>query len=177
MSFGLIIENGILKGFKMPEHDVHKKQFAERELKQKLTKEQLRYADHALEFRARWLHESVGYGDSSCNIKEGDRMPADSKIPIGCEIPEVVAKAIHALDEMTKAISALDEMLKAKEDARIESTKGMEARYKEYVYLLNRVYLERKENETVLQALGRFGFSEKLYRNARNRFAYFLVNY
>ncbi|MGL4673385.1 MAG: hypothetical protein ACRCXK_00855 [Wohlfahrtiimonas sp.] len=155
MSFGLIIEDGILKGFKMPEHDVHKKQFAERELKQKLTKEQLRYADHALEFRARWLHESVGYGDSSCNIKEGDRLPADSKIPIGCEIPEVVAKAIRALDEMKK----------------INKT------HKQYVFLLNEVYLARKDNERIADVIKEKGYSAQQYRNARNRFAYFLVNY
>ncbi|MGL4674880.1 MAG: hypothetical protein ACRCXK_08475 [Wohlfahrtiimonas sp.] len=155
MSFGLIIEDGILKGFKMPEHDVHKKKFAERELKQKLTKEQLRYADHALEFRARWLHESVGYGDSSCNIKEGDRMPAGSNIPIGCEIPEVVAKAIHALDEMKK----------------INKT------HKQYVFLLNEVYLARKDNERIADVIKEKGYSLQQYRNARNRFAYFLANY
>lgn len=152
MSFGLIIENGIIKGFKMPSHDVHKEQFAERELKKKLTKDQLKRADHALEFRARWLHEPVGYGDSSCNVKEGDRVPAGSKIPIGCEMPEIVANANHALEEM----------------------RWIDARHRNYVYLLNCVYLDRKESETLLQALERFGFSEKVYRNARRRFAYFL---
>ncbi len=154
MNFGLVFEDGILKGFKMPEHDVHKKQFAERGLKQKLTKEQLRYADHALEFRARWLHESVGYGDSSCNIKESDRMPAGSNIPIGCEIPEVVAKAIHALDEMKK----------------INKT------HKQYVFLLNEVYLARKDNERIADVIKEKGYSADQYRAARNRFAYFLVN-
>lgn len=155
MTFGLVFENGVLKGFKMPEHDVHKKQFAERELKHKLTKQQLRYADHALEFRARWLHESVGYGDSSCNIKDGDRLPADSKIPIGCEIPEIVAKAIHALDEMMK----------------VNKT------HKQYVFLLNEVYLARKDNERMADVIREKGYSPQQYRNARNRFAYFLVNY
>lgn len=154
MSFGLRFENGILVGFNMPEHDVHKKQFAERELKQKLTKQQLRYADHALEFRARWLLESVGYGDSSCNIKEGDRVAACSSIPIGCETPEVVARAMATLKRMI----------------------DIDDRHREYVYVLNLIYLERINNETILQALSRFGFSEKLYRLARERFAYFLIN-
>lgn len=154
MSFGLVFEDGILKGFKMPEYDVHKKQFAERELKQKLTKEQLRYADHALEFRARWLLESVGYGDSSCNIKEGDRVAACSNIPIGCETPEIVARAMATLERMI----------------------NIDNQHREYVYVLNLIYLERNNDETILRALARYGFSEKLYRNARNRFAYFLVN-
>lgn len=151
MTFGLVFEDGVLKGFKMPEHDVHKKQYAERELKQTLTKQQLRYADHALEFRARWLLESVGYGDSSCNIKEGDRVTACSSIPIGCETPEIVAKAMATLEQMI----------------------NIDGRHREYVYVLNLIYLERINNETILQALARFGFSEKLYRLARSRFAYF----
>lgn len=152
MSFGLVFKNGVLKGFKMPEHDVHKEQFVERELKQKITKDQLRFADHALEFRARWLLESVGYGDSSCNIKEGDRTPAGSKIPIGCEIPEVVAKAIHALEEMKK----------------INDT------HKQYVFILNEVYLARKNNEKIADVIKKKGYSVKQFENARNRFAYFL---
>ena len=149
--FGIIKENGVVKGFKMPEHDVHKKQFAERELKQKLTKDQLKLADHALEFRARWLHESVGYGDSSCNIKEGDRLPADSRIPIGCEIPEIVAKAIATLNHMTHG----------------------NTRSKQHVYILNMVYLNRRNGESIKSVIGRMNvdFSERQFRYAKEVFA------
>lgn len=149
--FGIIKEDGKIKGFKMPEHDVHKRQYAERELKQKLTKGQLKLADHALEFRARWLHESVGYGDSSCNIKEGDRLPADSRIPIGCEIPEIVAKAIATLNQMASS----------------------NARSKHHVYILNMVYLNRRNDESIKSVIGRMGvdFSERQFRYAKEVFA------
>lgn len=153
MKLGIIKEDGEIKGYKTPAFDYEKERFAKNELRAKSEKEQMKYADHALNFYARWRFETVGYGDSSCNIKEGDRMPAGSKIPIGCEMPEVVAKTIATLGDM----------------------KNINERHREYVYVLNCVYLDRKENETILGVLERYGFSEKLYRGAKKRFAQLLL--
>lgn len=152
MKLGIIKEGGEIKGYKTPAFDYEKERFAKNELRVKSEKEQIRYADHALNFYARWRFETVGYGDSSCNIKEGDRMPAGSKIPIGCEMPEVVAKTKATIDDM-----------------RI-----IDDNHKRYAYVLNCVCLERKENETILNVLERFGLSEKLYRSAKKRFAQLL---
>lgn len=151
MRIGIIRTAGKVTGYKSPEDRIERGYFADRELKSKLTREQLRFADHALEFRARWMHESVGYGDSSCDIKEGDRLPAGSTIPIGCEIPEIVARAIHALDLMMKT-------------------------NREYVLILNKVTLSRKRNENIAGILKKTGYSADQYRAARNRFASFLSN-
>ena len=164
MKLGIIKEGGEIKGYKTPAFDYEKERFAKNELRAKSEKEQMKYADHALSLRAKWLIESDGYGDSSCNIKEGDRMPASSRIPKGCEIPEVVAKA--------KAV--IDYMLGFKEIEGDKTTEGARSRHREYAYILNCVYLYRKENETIMDTLERFGYSKKQYLNARKRFAQLL---
>lgn len=78
-------------------------------------------------------------------------MPASSSIPIGCEIPEIIARAIHALDIMMK-------------------------NDREYVLTLNEAILDRRHNENIACILKKAGYSEKQYRVARNRFTFIFNN-
>lgn len=151
MQLGLIKKDGKIQAYKMPEHDVHKIAFREKEIKEQAEKQQLKLADFSLDFRARWLVETVGYGDSSCNIKEGDRMPSTSKIPIGCEIPELVARSIAALNTM----------------------KHQSKTSRSYVMILNIVSFNRRENESIVKMFRRLemGFSYKQYLAARRMYA------
>lgn len=153
--FGLIKENGRVIGFKMPEHDVHKKQFAEYELKQKMnrqiTNDQLKAAEHALDEWGFWLFESSGYGDSSCNISDNDRLPALSRPPFGVEMSKRVAVVIGVLSLM----------------------RNMDIKHRDYVYYIYAVLGNRKGNETYQNLFKRldFGFTYKQFVNARKRFS------
>lgn len=153
--FGLITENGKVTAFKMPMHDVHKKQFAEQELKLKmkrqLTNDQLKAAERALDEWGFWLFESSGYGDSSCNISDNDRLPALSRPPFGVEMSERVAIVISILAFM----------------------RDMDAKHADYVYYIYAVLGNRKSNETYQDLFKRldFGFTYKQFVNARKRFS------
>lgn len=149
--YGLIKEDGKIKRFKMPEHDVHKQQLAERELKQKLTKEQMKLAENALDEWGFWLFENCGYGDSSCNISDRDRLPALSRPPFGVEMSVRVANVINTLSFMRE----------------------LDSKHQEYVYFIYAVLGNRATNETYKHLFGRldFGFTYKQFVNARKRFA------
>lgn len=147
--YGVVVKDGVVKGFRMPEHDVYNSHIAEQEKSKAFKKLQVKRAVRALEIWSEWLNTSDGYGGSSCDIQDGDRMPAGSKIPIGCEMPEPASKVI----------------------ATFEIMKGINNIHKRYVFVLTAVYRDRKEKENISDLIKRFGFSDKQFRNAKERFA------
>lgn len=147
--YGVVVKDGVVKGFRMPEHEVYNSHIAEQEESKRARKLQVRRAVRALEIWSRWLNTSDGYGGSSCDIHDGDRMPAGSKIPIGCEIPEPASKVISTFEVM----------------------KGINDIHKRYVFVLTVVYRDRKEKENINDLIKRAGFSDKQFRNAKERFA------
>lgn len=149
--FGVIKKNNQVVGYKTPSLEFQKEELLNKLKSQKATKEDQRAAEKALEAWAMWRFGDQGYGSSSSEISDRDRLPASSRIPYGVEMSERVAGVIHALKVM-------------------ESINGV---HKNYVFMINTVYCERKNNETLKALFDRLelGFTYCRFDQARKRFA------
>lgn len=135
-SFGLIFKDGALCGFKTPEHDVHKKQYQQREEAKKSDRESILNARRCLEAWQRWALSSGGYGDSSLSMLGKIRGGVVDHSPILGDLNGAGSLAMTALSEM-------------------ERVGGNQSRYAK---MIKGVYLYQVKGEKPIDTLKKLGF-------------------
>lgn len=147
--YGVIRKDGKLS-YKTPVHDVHIEQSKINVIKRAIDNKMKRDAERAIEFWAMWRFGNSGYGASNCNVKDGDRLPAESRIIYGVEITPTVARVISVFSYM-------------------KDRSSLYASYADYIYLVSK---HREKNETFKELFKRmdFGFTYDQYFNAKKVF-------
>lgn len=147
--YGVIRKDGKLS-YKTPVHDVHIEQHKLNVIKRAIDNKMKRDAERAIEFWAMWRFGNSGYGASNCNVKDGDRLPAESRIIFGVEITPTVARVISVFSYMRDRSS-------------------LYASYADYIYLVSK---HREKNETFKELFKRMnlGFTYDQYFNAKKVF-------
>lgn len=144
--FGVIKKNGMVIGFKTPEHEVHKQQYQEREELKRSNRECILEARRCLEAWQRWALSSGGFGNSSLSMLGKIRGGVVDHVPVLGDLNGSASLAVAALSEMERA-------------------GGNQKRYAEMIKV---VYLYQVKGEKPIDTLKKLGFdfSYKQYSTA-----------
>lgn len=143
---GVIKKGGEVVGYRTPKSELFIEQQRQKVEERKSNREMLKLADHALEAWARWRLTSIGYGNSPLASQDMSKMPACSKPPIGChEAPKIVLAVIRVFEQMKQG----------------------DKKNRRYVWILNQLYMERKEGESMAMISNRLGVSLRQIRRAK----------
>lgn len=150
-SFGLVFKDGVLCGFKTPEHDVHKKQYQQREEAKKSDRESILEARRCLEAWQRWALSSGCYGNSSLSMLGKIRGGIVDHSPVLGDLSGAASLGLSALSEMDRV-------------------GGNQARYAK---MIKSVYLYQVKGEKPIDTLKKLGFevSYKQYSTAERNIA------
>lgn len=147
-----MIEYGIVKngekiiGYRTPKSELFIEQQRRYVEILRSKKEMLKLADYALETWARWRLTSIGYGNSPLVSQDIPKMPACSQPPIGChDAPKIALAVVRAFEQMKQGNKT----------------------NRRYAWILNQLYMERKEGEAIVMTSKRLGVSLYQIRRAK----------
>lgn len=152
----VVIEHGVIKkggevvGYRTPKSELFIEQKRKQVEARSHTRVKLKHADRALEIWARWRLTSIGYGDSPMATMDNPRVPPKSTPPVGChEAPEMALAVIRAFEQM----------------------KNGDKINRRYAVVLSQLYMERKNNESIVTTIKRLNLNISMYqiRRAKER--------